>query len=428
MRGIFNDELLAPWCELFVRLIIKDGQRLAQTIQNCQHAKFQHYLQATPDIVSILAATIKSEDSYLTAYACLNNIDADFRQKPHSSLLNGIVEQNFEHARYVLVRNDETPIAKAIDESNRFKSDDQLGIDGTFNLAHRWQEVQASTKFDMRRSNVFAAFYQRESIKIGLSPLVGYDDLRWQYDTGDIRGSGEMPFWCEGAKNESALSLHLENVLNEAYQQKVDILLLPELVMSEMLEKQISDWLLQNNAFNPVIRLVVAGSRHVNQPDIVNHFSNRCTVFNQVGDIEWQQEKRQPFRLTEGEAEFLLGVKQVAFEPTRLANELTIRCTALGNVASPICLDFFHDELWEKLPIDLFLVPAMSPNLVRFQDHCRRMGSRRRASAFVCNAKPSDNSKSVFAYIPSKKKLTFKKFAQLQKTLLFTIEVNVDMN
>ncbi|MDD2739696.1 MAG: hypothetical protein PHR94_12260 [Methylomonas lenta] len=423
----FNDEIFAQWCELYVRIIIRDGQRLAQIIQSCNSPKFQGYLYATPDILPVLATEIKSDDSYLTAYACLHNLDAKFWQNPHPSLLNGHVEQCFDHARYILVRNDEAPIAKAVAENNRFKPDNLLGIDGTLNLRHCWQEIQRSTTIDLRRSRIFDAFNKRQSIKIGLSPLAGYDELRWKYDSKDVRGQGEIPFWCGGTKNETELSQRLTNVLNDALQQQVDILLFPELIMTEALEKQISAWLRENNAFEPVMRLVVAGSRHVHHSEQKNSYSNRCTAFNQVGDIEWEQEKRQPFRLTAEEAESLLNIKQVSFEPTCLSNEMSIRLTALGNVASPICLDFFHDELWAKLPIDLFLVPAMSPNLKRFKSQCKQAGGRWRASAFVCNAKPSDSDKSVFAYIPSKQQPTVTS-VEAEKTFLFTIEVDIDMN
>lgn len=423
----FNDEIFTQWCELYVRIIIRDGQHLAQIIQSCDQPKFQGYLYATPDISSVLATEITTDDSYLTAYACLHNLDSEFWQNPHPSLLNGHVEQYFDHARYILVRNDEAPIAKAVAENNRFKPDNQLGIDRTLNLRHCWQIIQRSTKIDLRRSGIFDTFNKRQTIKIGLSPLAGCDELRWKYDSKDLRGQGEIPFWCEGAFNEAELSQRLTDVLNNALHQQVDILLFPELIMTEALEKQISAWLLDINAFEPVMRLVIAGSRHVHSSEQKNSYSNRCTAFNQVGDIEWEQEKRQPFRLTAEDAESLLSIKQTSFEPTCLSNELNIRRTALGNAASPICLDFFHDELWAKLPIDLFLVPAMSPNLKRFKSECEKAGGRWQASAFVCNAKPADSDKSVFAYIPSKQQPTVTS-AKTEKTFLFTIEVNVDMN
>lgn len=194
--------------------------------------------------------------------------------------------------------------------------------------------------------------------------------------------------------------------------------------MTETLENQIATWLRDNNGFEPVIRLVVGGSRHVHQPEQNNIYSNRCTVFNQIGDPEWQQEKRQSFKLTADEAEAILNIKHGSFEPTGLSNTFTIRHTLLGNVATPICLDFIQDEFWAKLPINLFLVPAMSPNLKRFEDACKNAGARWQASAFVCNAKSSDIDKSVLAYIPSKQQPNL----TLEQTFLFTVKVKVDMN
>ncbi len=420
----FNNKTFAQWCELYIRIVVRDGQRLAQIIQSCSQKNFQAYLYATSDISSVLTAELNSDKSYLTAYACLHEFDAKFWQNPHPFLLNGIIEQKFANNRYILVRNDESPIAKAVAKKNRFKMDNQLGSEGTLNLIHRWQEVQTATIIDIKPSIVFNTFIKRKAIKIGLSPFAGCDDMLWQYDVNDMRGDGEVPFWCAGAKNEATLSQRLTDVLNIAYQQKIDILLFPELIMTETLENQIATWLRDNNGFEPVIRLVVAGSRHVHQQEQNNSYRNCCTVFNQIGDIEWQQEKRQPFRLAAKEAKSLLNIKQESFEPTCLSNTMSIRHTLLGNVATPICLDFIQDEFWAKLPINLFLVPAMSPNLKRFEDACKNAGARWQASAFVCNAKPSDNDKSVLAYIPSKQQPNL----TLEQTFLFTVEVKVDMN
>ncbi|KJV06678.1 hypothetical protein [Methylocucumis oryzae] len=193
--------------------------------------------------------------------------------------------------------------------------------------------------------------------------------------------------------------------------------------MTEALLTVIQAWLLQHNAFEPVIRLIVAGSRHIHHGNKRNEFSNCCTVLNAFGDIEWQQEKRQPFNLTEREAHNLLNHKQAAFEPTQLANTVTLRLTALGLTATPICLDFFHDSLWKDLPIQVLLVPAMSPNLKRFHRHCANVGEHHLSSAFICNAEPNNKDKAVYAYIPSKQGLTI-----AGDLPLFTVEIEIDMN
>jgi hypothetical protein len=153
-------------------------------------------------------------------------------------------------------------------------------------------------------------------------------------------------------------------------------------------------------------------------------YSNRCTVFNHIGDIEWEQEKRQPFLLTFDEADKLFGIQSPAFEPTQLSQCLVTRNTALGRIATPICLDFLCDALWKIIPVDVFFVPAMSSGLSRFEDNCRAVGNAWGAAAFVCNAHSKKEQLAVHAYLPTKDALKPKK----QAPFLFTVEVDIDMN
>lgn len=428
MQGDFNDSLSAQWCELYVRFVIRDQQRLAQTVNNCDRNKLQQFLFAEPDIATVLAATVTTNDDYLTVYACLRDFDEKFWQKPHPYLLNGVVEHTFNDARYILTRSNESPIIKAITPKDRFKLDDELGVNGTLRFHHHWLEIERSTELEVRRSEVFDIFRMlpenQGGIKIGLSPLAGCDDMIWRHDQNDLRGNGEIPFWCEDASNEQELAERLDSVLTEARQLQMDVLVFPELIMTEALQLLVMDWLAEHNAFEPIIRLVVAGTRHVHQSNGHNAYTNRCTVLNHVGGIEWEQEKRQPFRLTAEEAQQFFGIQYQAFEPTQLSQRLVLRRTALGSIASPICLDFLCDQLWKKLPVDVFFVPAMSPNLARFKDICKMRGVDQGSAAFICNAKPSDPDQSALAYRPAKRQLTIKQ----QNPFLFTVEVNLDMN
>ncbi len=430
MKDSFTEETFNQWCELFVQLVIKNRQHLGQLIQDCSGVRFQKFLDEPKEISSVLAKPIETDDAFLEAYACLHNLDTEFWQKPNPYLLHGVIKQTVSDTCYILARDEESPIFKAIEPKNRFKADSAIGVESNIRLRHQWVEIEDNIDLDARRSDVFDAIKWRKSVKFGLSPLANGKEMNWQYDRSDVYSYGEIPFWCNGANDEDGLSQRLENVLNEAHKLKVDILLFPELVMTEVLERQISEWLAEVNAFSPAIRLVVAGSRHIHHQEKKNNYSNRCTVFNFAGDVEWKQGKRQPFKLTEDEAEKVLTIRQAAFEPTEWSNEFQIRHTVLGSIASPICLDYFNDPVWAKLPIDIFLVPAMSPNLVRFSDKARQAGvSRRRASTFVCNAKPidGDNKELVLAYIPSKKKPVVKK-NDPEKSFLFITTIDIDMN
>ncbi|MGZ8161189.1 MAG: hypothetical protein ACXWT4_20655 [Methylobacter sp.] len=427
MDGDFDDSLLAQWCELYVRFVIKDRQRLASVVNQCSREKLHRYFLSTPpDIATFLAATGKTDNDYLTAYGYLYFFDELFWKKPHPHLLNGFIEISLKGSRYILTRIAEHPIAKAIPEKKRFKRDDALGIKGLLKLHHHWQEVAFSTELEIRRSEVFNVFkVDQASVKIGLSPFACLDDMDWRFDQEDVRGVDDrIPFWCNGAKNEAELLERLISVLAAAYEQQVHILLFPELVMTETLQTELRDWLAQHNAFKPIILLVIAGTRHVIDSSEHNLYSNRCTVFNHIGDIEWEQEKRQPFLLTAEEASKIFDTQSPAFEPTQLSLRLVMRHTALGRIATPICLDFLCDESWKIMPADVFLVPAMSSGLSRFEDNCRAVGNAWGAAAFVCNAQPEKGLKAVYAYLPTKDALQPKE----QAPFLFTVKVNIDMN
>ncbi|MGZ8158674.1 MAG: hypothetical protein ACXWT1_19985 [Methylobacter sp.] len=427
MYGDFDEGLLAQWCELYDRFVIKDRQRLAAALSNCSSKKLQHYLLSiSTDIVTFLAAAGKSDDDYLTAYGYLRLLDERFWKK--ALPLDGFIEKSLNGSRYILKRTTEHPIAKAIPEKNRFKLDDVLGTKGLLQLHHHWQEVYYSIELEMRRSDVFDTFTEthQRRLKIGLSPFAGQVDMLWRHDPDDTRGVDDrIPFWCHGAKDENTLWDRLSAVLKSAREQQVHILILPELVMTEALQIKLGDWLEEYNAFEPIIRLVIAGTRHVTDAKERNSYSNRCTVFNHIGDIEWEQDKCQPFQLTAEEANKFFNIQSPAFEPTQLSQRLVMRHTALGRVATPICLDFLCDELWKIMPVDVFFVPAMSPNLKRFEDNSRAVGNMWGSAVFVCNAQTYKAQQAVLAYRPEKDDVLR---PEGKASFLFTVNVDIDMN
>lgn len=374
----------------------------------------------------MLANTTLSDDDCLSAYGCLYVLDRKFGHKPHPCSLNGFIEVSLNDSRYILTHLAEHPIAKAIPKSKRFKSNAEIGVNGVLGLRNQWQTVERSAEIEMTRSDVFDVLVDasRKHVKIGLSPFAGIGDMIWRYDSDDVHG-GSIPFWCDGAQDEQALWERLSAVLMMAHEQQVHILLLPELVMTEALQIKLGDWLVQHNAFEPNIRLVVAGTRHVIDGNGRNVYSNRCTVLNYCGGIEWEQEKRQPFDLDVEQASVLFGIQSPAFEPTQLSRQLVMRHTALGRIATPICLDFLCDGLWQVMPVDVYFVPVMSKGLSRFNDKCRTVGNIWGAAAFGCNAQMDGGwQASMFVYRPTKDGLEPKE----QSPFLFTVEVDIDMN
>lgn len=94
MLGDFDDDLLSQWCELYVRFIIKDGHRLADTVNNCGSKELDRYLlPASTDITRLLTVAEKTGDDCLTAYGYLHFLDGQFWQKPRSHLLDGFITE-----------------------------------------------------------------------------------------------------------------------------------------------------------------------------------------------------------------------------------------------------------------------------------------------------------------------------------------------
>jgi len=426
MYGDFDENLLAQWCELYERFVIKDRQRLAGVIRFCRSERLNEYRLTKHNISLLLTKPTLEDDDYLSAYGCLYVLGRRFGNKPHPHSLNGFIEVSLNGSRYILAHLAEHPIAKAIPKNKRFKRNAEIGVNGVLGLRHQWQAVERSAEITISRSDVFDVLMAAslKHVKIGLSPFAGIDDMIWRCDAEDER-DGSIPFWCDGAQDEQALWERLSAVLMKAHEQQVHVLLLPELVMTEVLQMKLGDWLVQHNAFEPNIRLVVGGTRHVIDSNGNNVYSNRCTVLNHCGEIEWEQEKRQPFDLTAEQANDFFGIQSPAFEPTRLSRQLVMRHTALGRIATPICLDFLCDGLWQIMPVDIYFVPVMSKGLSRFNDSCRTVGNIWGAAAFGCNVRMDGGwQASMFAYRPAKDDLEPKE----QNPSLFIVEVDIDMN
>ena len=97
--------------------------------------------------------------------------------------------------------------------------------------------------------------------------------------------------------------------------------------------------------------------------------------------------------------------------------------TAVGRLLTPICLDYIEGDLWRELGADFYLVPAMSPKLVRFENQAKAMGGLHGAATIVCNAQTAGNHRCL-TYLPVK---SAPKPRRIAKAELFTIDVPIDV-
>lgn len=442
---MFDGDLLKLWCQLYQDFVIADKQRLIKAIdeeKKNNKQTFNAYLTASfnsEGIASLLKKSNYQNIDYLTAYSQLLTLDKNFG---HS--INAINESDshffnkthphvfLNNTRYLLANAEQHPIVKAIPKPSRYKLNVEIGNDRVLHhLKYQWIQIDRSEQISRFRSDIFDSLVAKSAtkLKIALSPVASSSDMQWIYQN--------EYFWCTGAKNESELQAKMIQILEQSYQENVQIVIFPELVMTENLQSQIRTWLQQNNIEYPIIRLIVAGTRHVFTDSNNQNYVNRCFVFDSEGKPikslktgeTWEQDKHETFRLNPHKAEQLFGIKSELLEPSCRSEKAIICHTALGRIATPICLDFLkNDGIWQKLPIDIFLVPAMSDSkegLNRFENNSVNAGGKWGSAVFVCNAMPDDDHQAVYVYLPSTENLPA--INKLSPYLLFITELDIDM-
>lgn len=423
----FNNGLFLQWCQLYLRFVGADGQRLARIVNECAASTLNTY-RTKPrrvDVALLLANATPNDADFLEAYGWLCVWEQHYAYKATPDLLYGYIEVRLpkDHSRYILAARAEHPIMKAIPSKHRFKLKEELGTTKVLGLRYHWSQVGNSENIKNFRHELFDTL--TDNLHIGLSPIASHTDMHWHYDHAHD-GNGPIAFWCAGAKDEDGLFSRISTVLETARLQGLHVLLFPELVMTENLHTKISAWLLEHNSYEPVLRLIVAGTRHVQLAS--GRHSNRCLALDHCGDPVWEQEKRQPFHLPAEQSLKLLGIDAEAYEPSQLSQSFRVCRTALGRLATPICLDFLVDEKWKTLPVDVFFVPAMSMGLSRFADNSRIAGEQWGSAVFVCNAQPDplaeDAKQAVYTYLPTKATNTPSQLSPY----LFTLKIAIAMN
>jgi len=431
----FPNALYKPWCSLYLRFAVDHQACLTNLLQRSKHTDVQAALnEAAQDLpVLVLALDAKAEDlaepDLLRVYACLKELEQFYRSSPWQYRQGGKApEVRLYSQRYVLRSPPRGYIVNAIPKEQRFTSADLIGRDRVLGLRYRWTRISAETKLDWDYTLALDALLTEPQLRVGFSPIAGVTEMRWHSNCADRRGPrGEVPIRCMEAYNDEDIWQRIEAVLRCAYQRGVQVLLFPELVFTQPLLDKTIAWLESNNLLDPVLRLVVAGTRHVDSEDYPGEFCNRCTVLDASGSIAWIQDKRQCFTLEAEDLRSLLPGfdAPAAFEPSQLSSNLVVRETAIGRILTSICLDYINEDIWGKLGADLHLVPAMSAGLSRFRDRGRQLGNLSGVTSLVCNARlTGDTNQRLMAYIPSKRVPLISR----QSDDLFTLDIEFHVN
>lgn len=338
-------------------------------------------------------------------YGCLAALEVRQRTVRPSHLVYQYPEAHVNGARYVLLSPGRQSVRRAYPQARHFKLNSEFGLDGALGLGCRWVKLQHEDVLDWRPLSALDRLrsptpHPQAALRIGIAPCADAASQCWRLDDHDLRApDGRAPLQCLGSGNAAAQWQTVETVLQAAYDEGVQVLLFPELVLDAATLQAVRDWLATHNLRAPRLRLVVAGSRHHPEAD---GWRNRCTVLDLAGEVLWEQDKRTPFVIDDAKTLQTLKVGCTAaraFEPTRPGYAVVLRESLLGRLLTPICLDYIDDALWAELGADIFLVPAMSKGLSRFRDMAKNLGGLHGTASFVCNAETVGKDRLV-GYLP----------------------------
>lgn len=413
----FSNKIFETWCE--AQRHIENYARpianwlLTHSPEECESAIFlpadavegtlEKFCRAMSVLPSEAAPEIKKlMPDLLRAYGCLRRLEQEYRSDAKSFTGKHPPCVKYPGGSRILLHPTKKAILHAIPEGDRFEEEGKIGLEGVLGLEYCWVWLSDSDTLDwswLPEMDVVDG----DCLRISLSPFATYADMDWEVCEHEPKGGdGRLPIRCLLAKDQASMWADcLEPILQAAYDNYTDILVFPELVLDAESLNTVSQWLRSNNIREPRIRLVVAGSGHLSEGA---GYRNRCTVLRFAGSVCWTQDKRTPFTLGAS------GVRELkvdhegpcGFEPTIFGTEVAVRESRVGRIMTPICLDYINDKLWSELAGELYLVPAMSGGLARFETQAKVLGGKHGAASFVCNAATEGRHRYV-SYLPMKK-------------------------
>ncbi|HTQ78962.1 MAG TPA: hypothetical protein VMM92_03115 [Thermoanaerobaculia bacterium] len=223
----------------------------------------------------------------------------------------------------------------------------------------------------------------RKSFKLALCPLEGSFHPRFAIQEGGAFFQADPgKSMAGGAK----LQAHLEEVLEAADQEQVNLILFPELTVDEAAKRVLQGELHRRSSTWSPLYGVVAGSFHCWDGSPSLPPVNRATFLGRTGETAMCHDKKGRFRVPASKVspQFFGNVppgplpKEI-FEDIRYGSELAIFETTLGRIALLICADAIVADDRGYLPLirrlrpDLLLVISMSDETEPFEAFAEEM-------------------------------------------------------
>lgn len=238
-----------------------------------------------------------------------------------------------------------------------------------------------------KRTGLLSLEAQKGGLRIALCPMPErlYPIFRITKDGGYFHAEHADSF------HDCSLAIeHCSAVLEAADRHRVDLLLLPELMVCKKANEHIAAYQKERGRTFPLG--VVAGSFHVDHDSLP---VNRSQLLGTGGESLAAHGKRGQFRVKKKDVETLPGpfpnppsnLKEDIFERIRRSDPIQLLETRIGRVALAICADCIAPDsletLYQELRPDLLLVVAMSPETEPFLEAAYRMAAWGIATLFV---------------------------------------------
>jgi hypothetical protein len=203
--------------------------------------------------------------------------------------------------------------------------------------------------------------------------------FQWERYTHD----SQPLFFGVRPTSADAIEQRITAIVEAASKRSVDLLLLPELCLTEDMHDRLTD----SAAFRQ-IPFVIAGSYHT--PNTVGPGDNQATLFVRGRPLATHHKFRPVIFRDRVEDDGARAPKPIARQEHLHASEARITLLASGDwsVAMLICKDAMENavhDLLRDLAVQLVLIPAMSPKVEDFADLGNLLGRDPQSFTLVAN-------------------------------------------
>ncbi len=237
-----------------------------------------------------------------------------------------------------------------------------LGINNTILKHSYYIKCDDSDEYNIKsiivKPTLENIFQDSPNLVIGVSPVTNKNVLETEENYID----NEWRFDVKGLKDEQLIKEKVFDILKEAIEKKVDILIFPEMLGTDDLVKDVCDYLETDGNGYPKFTVL---------PSIWKNNKNESVVVDSIGDVVFRQNKHERYfyekSIKEGEEEKIKVWENITSDK----NIYILHWKGIGRIVVAICKDYiqtgYTDYLIQKLHATLILSPSFSTGSYGFQ-------------------------------------------------------------